>query len=276
MTVVPKHLSLEVTRHCNYHCPFCYCVWHEFPELAKRDLPARMWRELIDRAVDAGTDDLLFTGGEALLRRDLDELIRHARQRLPDGRISLFTNGSRLTGEKLKFFRKLQVHIATSLPGLKTYGVMTGTRRTCFPTLELLARARELRWPLQVSLTATKINAFEFADMFCAVALSGAESIQMGAVMLEGRARNRTDLALSRPEWETLKSTIRALPDCRTSYTFCDEMICACRDDQPAAYRKTYGLPDAPHCPAGRDFGVIGPDGKFRDCFHTVKSMKIY
>ncbi|MDD3885302.1 MAG: radical SAM protein [Victivallaceae bacterium] len=268
---MPRHLALEVTRHCNYHCPWCYCVWHEFPELATRDLPRREWLKIIDRAVDSGTDDLLFTGGEALLRRDIFDLIGYARRRLPDGELSLFTNGSRLTDAMLKRFRNLRVHLATSLPGLKTYGVMTGTRRTCFPTLALLARAKELRWPMQVSLTATKVNASEFVDMFCAAAFSGAVAVQMGAVMLEGRARNRTDLALSRPEWEELKSAIRALPDSRIGYNFCDEMICACRDDQPTEYLKNYGLPDAPRCPAGRDFGVIGPEGGFRDCLHAVK-----
>lgn len=272
MNPTPGHLSLEVTRHCNYHCPFCYCVWHEFPSLALRNLPKQSWLKIMDRVIQSGTNDLLFTGGEALLRKDLIDLIQYARMRLPDGRISLFTNGSLLTEERLKLFRKLRVHLATSLPGLKTYGVMTGTRRTCFPILRLLARAKELHWPIEVSITATKVNAFEFVDLFCAAAISGAESIQMGPVMLEGRARNRTDLALSRPEWEALKSAIRTLPDCRTQFGFCDEMICACRE-QPDLYQSQYSLPDAKPCPAGREFGVIGPHGEFRQCLHTVTNF---
>ena len=164
--VLPPHLLLELTRHCNFRCPFCYCVWHEFPELAKRDLPTRAWKRIIDRALAGGVKSLLFTGGEILLRRDAGELVCYTRERAPECDLSLFTNGSRMTEERLKRFRKLRVRLSTSLPGLRTYGAMTGTRRSCLPVLELLARAKELRWPFDVSLTATRVNAPEFADLF--------------------------------------------------------------------------------------------------------------
>ncbi len=269
MIPLPKHLSLELTRHCNYHCPFCYCVWHEFPELAKRNLSVAGWIKIIDEAIDSGTNDFLFTGGEVLLRKDINELIKYTRSHLPDGNLSLFTNGSLLTEERIRFLKRHKVHLATSLPRLTTYGVMTGTKRTCYPLLRKIARAKELHWPIQLSITVTKINAFEAKEIFCAAAIAGAKSIQMGAVMLEGRARNRTDLPLTNDEWKQIKDEIRSLPDCRVPYTFCDEMICICRD-QPQEYLEKYSNPDAPPCPAGKDFGVIGPDGRYRKCLHTI------
>lgn len=272
MPKVPRHLILELTRKCNYSCSFCYCVWHEFPELSKRDLPTAQWRQIIRMAVENGVEDILFTGGEALLRADTPELIAYARSLAPECQLSLFTNGSRITEANLKYFRKLRVRLCTSLPGLKTYAAMTGTRRRYARTLELITRARELRWPLEVSLTATAANRHEFIEMFCAVALSGASSIQAGAVMLEGRARHRSDLALSREVWEELKNGIRSLPDCGTRYNFCDEMICICRS-QPSTYLDAFGMPDQSSCPAGRDFGVIGPSGYFRSCMHTVENV---
>ncbi len=271
MPGIPRHLIFEVTRKCNYDCPFCYCVWHEFPELAKRGLGTAEWRQIIRMALENGVEDILFTGGEALLRPDVPELIAYARQLAPKCNLSLFSNGSRLTEELLKYFRKLKVRLCTSLPGLKTYGEMTGTCRRYYRTLELIARGRELRWPLDVSLTATAVNHDEFVEMFCAAAMSGAASIQAGAVMLEGRARQRTDLVLSLSTWEELKKRIRALPDCRVSYNFCDEIICECRE-QPPEYLTAFGL-NRPPCPAGRDFGVIGPSGYFRSCLHTVENQ---
>jgi len=272
MSDMPRHLIFEITRRCNYSCPFCYCVWHEFPELAKRDLPMAQWRQIIRMTLENGVDDILFTGGEALLRADTPELIAYARSLSPTCQLSLFTNGSRMTEALLKSFRKLRVRLCTSLPGLKTYAAMTGTRRSYTRTLELLARAKELRWPLEVSLTATAVNCHEFVEMFCAAALSGAAAIQAGAVMVEGKARHRSDLALSRKTWEELKTAIRTLPDCGTRYSFCDEMICNCRP-QPADYLDVFGLPNQTPCPAGRDFGVIGPSGYFRFCMHTVENL---
>ena len=266
---LPPHLILELTRHCNFRCPFCYCVWHECPELAKRDLPTRAWKRIIDRTLAGGVKSLLFTGGEILLRRDAEELVRYTRERAPECNLSLFTNGSRMTEDSLKRFRKLRVRLCTSLPGLRTYGAMTGTRRSCLPVLELLARAKELRWPFDVSLTATRVNAPEFADLFAAAAIAGARNIQAGAMMLEGRGRSRTDLALTPQEWNTLKEQIRALPGGKSRYQFCDEILCECRD-QPPEYVALYGRSDAAPCSAGKAFGVIGPNGKFRRCLHTV------
>jgi len=268
----PRHLIFELTARCNYSCPFCYCVWHEFPELAGRGLPSAEWRRIISMAAGNGVDDILFTGGEALLRPDAPELIAYARELLPECRLSLFTNGSRVTEELLLMFRRLRVTLCTSLPGLATYAEMTGTRRRCFRTLELIARARELDCPAPVSLTATSVNRYEFADMFCAAALSGAASIQAGAVMLGGRARLRCDLALSRESWNELKVAIRALPDMRTPYGFCDEMICECRE-QPPDYLAGFGRNERTPCPAGGGFGVIGPTGRFRLCMHTVENI---
>ena len=40
MTRFPHHMTLELTAKCNFRCPYCYCVWHERPELAKPELDA--------------------------------------------------------------------------------------------------------------------------------------------------------------------------------------------------------------------------------------------
>lgn len=272
MIALPKHLILEVTSRCNYRCPFCYCVWHEFPELAGPLLSAAAWKKIIRHCVESGADDLLFSGGEALLRKDLPALIGLACELLPEGGVGVFTNGSRLNEEYLDFFRTRQVKVSISLPGLSTYGAMTGTRRSYRRTLEWIARAAELHCPMSVSLTATAANRHEFADMYSAASLSGAASIQMGAMMPEGCGRKHLDLTLKREEWETLKIQIRALPDSGVPYSFCDEMLCECRP-QPEKLVRKFGNPSRTPCTAGTSFGVIGPSGKFRKCLHTTENM---
>ena len=76
MNRFPPHLIFELTAKCNYRCPFCYCVWHEFPELAKPERDTQFWKNLLDSCAENGVGDLLFTGGEAMLRPDLSELLR--------------------------------------------------------------------------------------------------------------------------------------------------------------------------------------------------------
>ena len=266
----PRHMTLELTAACNFRCPYCYCVWHEYPALAKGELSTDGWRAVLDQCAADGVDDVLFTGGEVLLRRDLFEILDHARRVLPKARLSLFTNASRLTEPLIRKFKRRRVRLATSLQGLATYGAMTGTRRSYRRLLRVLARAAELKWPMGVSITVTRANLVEAADMFAAAALSGASTIQIGPVILGGRAARNQSLMLSRAAWEGVKRRIRALPDAHVPYTFCDEFICSCRADTPKPLLDKWEDKNRTPCSAGKSFGVIGPNGLYRTCLHTL------
>ena len=256
----PRHMTLELTAKCNFRCPYCYCLWHEFPEIGKPELDTAGWKAILDKCAEDGVEDLLFTGGEALLRPDLFTILSHARRRLPDETL-------------IRRFKRQHVRLATSLQGLSTYGAMTGTRRSYRRLLALLARASELRWPISVSMTITKANLHEAADMFAAAALSGAAAIQVGPMMAGGRALAHPELMLARAKWNAVKDAIRALPNAGVPFTFSDEFFCECRHDQPPAHlRKKWRDPSHTPCPAGRDFGVIGPTGQFRACLHCVSA----
>ena len=266
----PHHMTLELTAKCNFRCPYCYCVWHEYPALAKDELDTGGWKSVLDKCAADGVDDILFTGGEALLRRDLFDIIRHARRALPGATLSLFTNASRLTEPLILKFRRWRVRLATSLQGLRTYGEMTGTRRGYGRLLTVLARASELKWPIAVSMTITRVNMPEAADMFAAAALSGASTIQVGPTMAGGLAKERPDLMITREEWAEVKERIRELPDGRVAYTFCDEFICECRADMPRGLLAKWRDPNHTPCPAGKSFGVVGPNGAYRTCLHSL------
>ncbi len=266
---LPRQMTLELTAKCNFRCPYCYCASRSMCQSVDAELRADEWKAVLDRCAADGVEDVLFSGGEALLRPDLLEIAGHARRVLPAARLALFTNASRLTEQLILRFRRMRVHLATSLQGLATYGAMTGTRRGSDRLLRMLARAAELKWPMAVSMTITSANADEAADMFAAAALMGASTIQIGPVMAEGRALEHLELMVSRRKWAEVKTRIRALPDAGVPYSFCDEFICTCRDDLPAALRRRWRDPHRQPCAAGRDFGVIGPDGRYRICLHA-------
>ena len=78
---------------------------------------------------------------------------------------------------------------ARRIYGLSTYGGMTGTKQRYNRLLRVVARAKELGWPMSVSMTITTANRAEASDMFAAAALSGASLIQIGAMMAEGRGK---------------------------------------------------------------------------------------
>jgi cyclic pyranopterin phosphate synthase len=93
-----RDLRVSLTDRCNLRCSYCMppegLPWLPGPELLSRDETAR----LITIAVrDLGIDEVRFTGGEPLLRKDLPDLVAAAAGlRTPDGRrvrTALTTNG---------------------------------------------------------------------------------------------------------------------------------------------------------------------------------------
>ncbi len=273
MIQLPQKLLLEVTATCNFRCPFCFCVWNEYPQLAEPELDTESWKDIIGECAKRGVNDLTFTGGEATTREDIWELMDYARTAIPLGRLSLFTNGSLMTEKRIKWCHEKRIHLGTSLQGLKTYGRQTGTRRSYERLLSFIARGAELLWPVDVSITVSKINLSEIADVYSAAVLSRAKCIQLNPTMVEGRLRSRPDLALTPAEWEDVKSAINKIPDGGVPRYFSDEIICDCRQ-QPSTFQRMFGKVQAQPCPAGKSFGVIGPSGLFRKCLHTVENME--
>ena len=270
MTELPRRLSLEVTARCNYACPFCYGVWHERPELAGPELGTAEWGAILEECARRGVREVQFTGGEPLLRGDLDELIDRA---LAAGlKTAVYTNASLLDEERLESFKRRRVSVSTSLPGLASHGTMTGTGREAWPTLEAIERASELGWPMGVGIPLARPNLAEAADLVAAAALAGAGAIQVGAAMWEGRMKGRTDWMLSAEEWAGAKEAVRAVPTGTIRVTFAEEFFCACRE-QPGNPAGRWPS-SAGTCPAGRAFGVIGPTGRLRRCLHTLEEVE--
>jgi GTP 3',8-cyclase len=106
----PLHdLRISVTDRCNFRCPYCMpqeVFGPSFVFLARRDL---LTFEEINRAagmfVACGVEKIRLTGGEPLLRRDLERLIEMlaAIDGLRD--LTLTTNGSLLSLEKARALR---------------------------------------------------------------------------------------------------------------------------------------------------------------------------
>jgi pyrroloquinoline quinone biosynthesis protein E len=263
---LPPRLSIELTARCNFACPFCYGVWHERSEWGGPELPTAEWAAILADCARRGVRSVQFTGGEPLLREDLDELCDRA---LAAGlKVAVYTNASLLTEERLLSFRRRGVRLSTSLQGIKSHAEMTGTDRGPWPTLESVERAREIGWAMGVGVPLTRKNAFEAADIVAAALLAGASAVQVGPAMWEGRMKARTEEMLSAEEWTAIKETIRAVPSGKGKILFSEEFFCACREQPGDAAAKWPAPPK--NCPAGKAFGVLGVNDRFRRCLHAL------
>ena len=80
MVTIPRPLALlaELTYRCPLACPYCSNPL----ELARyrNELTTAEWLRVLSEAAQLGVVQVHFSGGEPLLRKDLSELVRHARQ----------------------------------------------------------------------------------------------------------------------------------------------------------------------------------------------------
>ena len=155
----------------------------------------------------------------------------------------------------LQYLKARRVGISTSLPGLRTYGAMTGTRRKFYRTIEFISRCREIDHPCSVGVTVTAMNRFEVEDIVSAAAFAGAAAIQVSVFMDAGRGKGNAALRLSPEEWLELKNRVKSLK-IGVPVMFGDEFVCKCMQD------KSF------NCPGMDEFGTVSPNGTYRPCLH--------
>ena len=90
----PVLVHFEVTRRCNAGCAFCD-YWKTDPAEKAREL-----RSFADAARHYAPMMITFTGGEPLLRRDLEEIVAEVARAAPVTWLTLITHGGMLTLER--------------------------------------------------------------------------------------------------------------------------------------------------------------------------------
>lgn len=83
----PHSIDVHPTAKCNLRCTFCWGPEHDIPD----GLTGEEWVELLEWFYKRGTRAVVFTGGEPLIRKDLDHIIRGASE--IGYRITLSSNG---------------------------------------------------------------------------------------------------------------------------------------------------------------------------------------
>lgn len=90
--IVPYAAVFYATHKCNLACT--YCTQKE-PDVFSEELTTERTIDLL-RIIRRETDSVLFTGGEPLVRNDIEELARAARRQLKFRSVLLVTNGTML------------------------------------------------------------------------------------------------------------------------------------------------------------------------------------
>nr|WP_100422316.1 GTP 3',8-cyclase MoaA [Sediminihabitans luteus] len=91
---VARDLRVSVTEKCSLRCTYCMPA-EGLPSIPRDDLltPGEIARLVGIAARRFGVTDVRFTGGEPLVRREIVEIVRLAREAAPEASLSMTTNG---------------------------------------------------------------------------------------------------------------------------------------------------------------------------------------
>src|SRR5581483_4677257 len=153
----------EVTRACDLSCVHCRACAQPLRDL--RELTFVEGRRLIDDVAELKAPIFVLTGGDPLKRRDIYDLVSHARQAglrpaLTPSATALLT---RPAMEHLKDcgLARLAVSLDGATP--EVHDGFRGMRGSWARTLEAVQWAREIRLPVQINTTVTRRNVHQLA-----------------------------------------------------------------------------------------------------------------
>ncbi|HUL47535.1 MAG TPA: pyrroloquinoline quinone biosynthesis protein PqqE [Steroidobacteraceae bacterium] len=204
----PLWLLLELTYRCPLHCVFCYNP----TELAATgaELPTREWLRVLREARALGAVQLGLSGGEPLLREDLETIVAEAHGL--GFYINLITSGIGLSEERIAALKEagldhIQLSFQDSTRELNDF--LSNTR-----TFELKARVaaliRKYGYPMVLNVVLHRLNIDHVGEILAMAERMGAQYVELANTQYYGWAwLNRAHLLPSRAQLERAEEVTR-------------------------------------------------------------------
>ena len=154
----------NMTQACNLRCRHCYA--HAVAQASDSELTTAQARDMIDDLSGFGVPVLLFSGGEPLLRSDLEELAHYA---VAKGmRAVISTNGTLITEEKARALKKVGLsYVGVSLDGLEhVHDRFRGKRGAFKEAMEGIRNCQAAGLKVGLRFTVNRLNVKELPAIF--------------------------------------------------------------------------------------------------------------
>jgi pyrroloquinoline quinone biosynthesis protein E len=204
---VPFTLVAELTHRCPLRCRYC----SNPTALSVRELAGDTWCRVLREASALGVLQVHFTGGEPLLRPDLEPLVACARGL--GLYTSLVTSGVPLEHQRMALLAAAGLeHVQLSFQGATADASIAFAERDVFAQkLRAAASARELGLALTVNFVLHRGNIDEVSAMIELGVTLGADRIELANAQYLGWAfENRWRLLPSPQQIEAARATVRA------------------------------------------------------------------
>jgi AdoMet-dependent heme synthase len=255
----PALVSWNLTRRCNLRCPHCYL---EAGRPAGEELSTAECLALLEELQESGTEMLILTGGEPLLRRDIHELARAASAA---GIWTVMgTNGVLLTDAVAATMVDCGVRgVAISLDSADParHDAFRGGPGSWQHAVRALDTCRAHGLQVLVQTTVTEDNALEVPALIDFARGRGAWSFNLYFLVQTGRGRAMEELSPARTE-EVLTTLVDQQEAHRPMLV---RAKCAPQFKRIAWQRGQAGL-ESGGCMAGTQYCRITPEGDVTPC----------
>jgi MoaA/NifB/PqqE/SkfB family radical SAM enzyme len=154
----PHHVQWLITRKCNYRCKGCN-VWGEQD---KNELSADEIKKGLDILKYLGTVEIVFSGGDPLLREDAGEIVEYASRHFVT---TVYDNGSMAT-KKIEALRKVDF-VAISLDSMdpEKMDYIKGVKGSLEKALNAIETLHTEGINVAVTPTISQQNLYEIVDI---------------------------------------------------------------------------------------------------------------
>ena len=259
--IAPYRVDLALTYRCNNDCSHCYAGGSRETDELTRD----EWISIITRLHRWQVPQVVFTGGESLLRPDLEELVSHAEELgLLTG---LITNGRLLTATRCASLRKAgldYVQVTLESFDAEVHDTMVGTS-AFVETVEGIKNALTSGIYTTTNLTITAANKGQVLDTIRFLKELGIKRCGINAVIRAGRGNDSEGVEL--PELKSLLAEVQRLThELEMEFIwFTPTCYCDLNPVQMGLGVKT--------CSAARTVLAIEPDGNVMPCQSYFDSL---
>ncbi len=255
----PSLISWNLTRMCNLRCPHCYM---EAGPKAEDELTTEECLRLIDEMKALGTEMLILTGGEPLMRKDIYDIAKAASDQ--GIWVVMGTNGVLVTDKVVEKMIECGVQgVAISIDSIEPskHNQFRGGPNAWEYSVRALEICRANDLPVLVQTTVMDMNYDEIPKLLAFARDKGAWSFNLYFLVQTGRGQQMNDLSPERTE-----AMLSNLVDWQDHYRpMLVRSKCAPQFKQIAYERGSGGL-ESGGCMAGTRYCRITPQGDVTPC----------
>ena len=209
----PLWLVLELTYRCPLKCSWCSNPL-DFEDYGSRELSTEEWKKVLREGRELGALQLGFTGGEPLLRDDLEELVAYANE--IGFYTNLITSGIGLTEARLLALKAAGLkHIQLSLQAIqpKLTDTLVGARAHALK-MEAAQLIKKHHFPMVLNVPLFRQNIGEVDGLLAWAVDLGIEYIEFANIQYYNWAlMNREELMPSLAQVREAERIVNVVPD---------------------------------------------------------------